>query len=156
VRDIVGAATIEQPSIPYAAVATDLYREAEPRLAAEWLNRMLRSTSALFDAAAARSLLDRPTARAVLNRFGASIPEIQEPGTQHTAVEQPVDCPEEAPEVPKLGSSSNVGIRHSPKRSSPTVPTRRALIGWRRRLWLRSKARLFCAASNDPPLRSTM
>jgi NTE family protein len=178
VRDILGAATIEQLSIPYTAVATDLLagksvwlqrgpvdeairasiaipgviaphvvdgrlladggildplpmapiaavnadltiavslsgsetdgnRETEPRPTTEWLNRMLRSTSALFDAAAARSLLDRPTARAVLNRFGASIPEspeIPESDTDPTIVEQRVDYPEEAPEVPKLGS----------------------------------------------------
>ena len=146
VRDILGAATIEQLSIPYTAVATDLLAgksvwlqrgpvdeairasiaipgviaphvvdgrlladggildplpmapiaavnadltiavslcgsdaggnpEPEPRPTTEWLNRMLRSTSAMFDTAAARSLLDRPTARAVLNRFGAAIPE---------------------------------------------------------------------------------
>src|SRR5271163_3165838 len=134
VRDILGAATIEQLSIPYTAVATDplagksvwLQRgpvdeairasiaipgviaphvvdgrlladggildplpmapiaavnadltvavslsgsetvgdaEPEPRPTTEWLNRMLSSTSAL---------LDSPTARAVLDRFGAS------------------------------------------------------------------------------------
>jgi NTE family protein len=179
VRDIVGAATIEQLSIPYTAVATDLLagrsvwlqrgpvdeairasiaipgviaphvvdgrlladggildplpmapiaavnadltiavslsgsetdgeREAGPRPTTEWLNRMLRSTSALFDAAAARSLLDRPTARAVLNRFGASVHEIPdtdaEADTTSDSVEQPVDYPEETPEVPRLGS----------------------------------------------------
>src|SRR5271155_334696 len=146
VRDILGASTIEQLSIPYTAVATDLLAgksvwlqrgpvdeairasiaipgviaphvvdgrlladggildplpmapiaavnadltiavslsgsetvgdaEPEPRPTTEWLNRMLSSTSALFDTAAARSLLDRPTARAVLNRFGVGDPE---------------------------------------------------------------------------------
>ena len=134
VRDILGAATIEELPIPYTAVATDLLAgksvwlqrgpvdeairasiaipgviaphvidgrlladggildplpmapiaavnadltiavslsgsetladaEPEPRPTTEWLNRMLTSTSAL---------LDSPTARAVLDRFGAS------------------------------------------------------------------------------------
>jgi NTE family protein len=159
VRDILGAATIEQLSIPYTAVATDLLagksvwlqrgpvdeairasiaipgviaphvidgrlladggildplpmapiaavnadltiavslsgsetggsREPEPRPSTEWLNRMLSSTSAL---------LDSPTARAVLNRFGASIPEVGE-----TAAEMAENVDDE-PDVPKLG-----------------------------------------------------
>ena len=159
VRDILGAATIEQLSIPYTAVATDLLagksvwlqrgpvdeairasiaipgviaphvidgrlladggildplpmapiaavnadltiavslsgsetggsREPEPRPSTEWLNRMLSSTSAL---------LDWPTARAVLNRFGASIPEVGE-----TAAEMAENVDDE-PYVPKLG-----------------------------------------------------
>jgi NTE family protein len=175
VRDILGAATIEQLSIPYTAVATDLLagksvwlqrgpvdeairasiaipgviaphvvdgrlladggildplpmapiaavnadvtiavslsgsetdsnRQTEPRPTTEWLNRMLRSTSALFDAAAARSLLDRPTARAVLNRFGPSTTEIPQPDTEPGTAERPVAYPEETAEVPKLGS----------------------------------------------------
>jgi NTE family protein len=173
VRDILGTATIEQLSVPYTAVATDLLsgrsvwlqrgpvdeairasiaipgviaphvldgrmladggildplpmapiaavnadltiavslsgsesegeRQPVARPTTEWLNRMLRSTSALFDAAAARSLLDRPTARAVLNRFGASIPEDPEPDAE--SIDEPVDYPEETPEVPRLGS----------------------------------------------------
>jgi NTE family protein len=63
------------PMAPIAAVNADLTiavslsgseaagGDPEPRPTAEWLNRMLSSTSAL---------LDSPTARAVLNRFGAS------------------------------------------------------------------------------------
>jgi NTE family protein len=166
VRDILGAATIEQLPLPYTAVATDLLAgksvwlqrgpvdeairasiaipgviaphvvdgrlladggildplpmapiaavnadltiavslsgsetgadpEPEPRPTTEWLNRMVSSTSALFDTAAARSLLDRPTARAVLNRFGVgdSEPDIEA---------DPYGEPEE-PGVPKLG-----------------------------------------------------
>ncbi len=71
------------PMAPIAAVNADLTiavslsgsetiadAEPEPRPTTEWLNRMVSSTSALFDTAAARSLLDRPTARALLNRFG--------------------------------------------------------------------------------------
>jgi NTE family protein len=167
VRDILGAATIEQLSIPYTAVATDLLAgksvwlqrgpvdeairasiaipgviaphvvdgrlladggildplpmapiaavnadltiavslsgsetvgdaEPEPRPTTEWLNRMLTSTSALFDTAAARSLLDSPTARAVLNRFGVGDPESD---IEAETYEEP-----EEPYVPKLGS----------------------------------------------------
>ena len=166
VRDILGASTIEQLSIPYTAVATDLLAgksvwlqrgpvdeairasiaipgviaphvvdgrlladggildplpmapiaavnadltiavslsgsetvgdaEPEPRPTTEWLNRMLTSTSALFDTAAARSLLDSPTARAVLNRFGVGDPESD---IKAEAYEEP-----EEPDVPKLG-----------------------------------------------------
>jgi NTE family protein len=64
------------PMAPIAAVNADLTiavslsgsetladAEPEPRPTTEWLNRMLTSTSAL---------LDSPTARAVLDRFGAS------------------------------------------------------------------------------------
>jgi len=159
VRDILGAATIEQLSIPYTAVATDLLagksvwlqrgpvdeairasiaipgviaphvidgrlladggildplpmapisavnadltmavslsgsetggsREPEPRPSTEWLNRMLSSTSAL---------LDWPTARAMLNRFGGSIPEVGE------AAAEMADNADDEPDVPKLG-----------------------------------------------------
>jgi NTE family protein len=157
VRDILGAVTIEQLSIPYTAVATDLLAgksvwlqrgpvdeairasiaipgviaphvvdgrlladggildplpmapiaavnadltiavslsgsdaggdpEPEPRPTTEWLNRMLSSTSALFDTAAARSLLDR---------FGVGDPE-----SDVEAVDTGAD---EEPHVPKLG-----------------------------------------------------
>jgi NTE family protein len=175
VRDILGAATIEQLSIPYTAVATDLLagksvwlqrgpvdeairasiaipgviaphvvdgrlladggildplpmapiaavnadltiavslsgsevggeQEPEPRPSTEWLNRMLRSTSAMFDITAARALLDRPTARAVLNRFGASIPEVPEDANEPAIDDEPLaEESEEPPEVPKLG-----------------------------------------------------
>jgi NTE family protein len=174
VRDILGDATIEQLSIPYTAVATDLLagksvwlqrgpvdeairasiaipgviaphvsdgrlladggildplpmapisavnadltiavslsgsetegsRESEPRATTEWLNRMVRSTSALFDSNAARSLLDRPTARAVLSRFGASMPEPDDE-SELPDVDEPLEYAGEPPEVPKLGS----------------------------------------------------
>ena len=72
------------PMAPLAAVNADLTiavgvsgseviakREPEPGATVELLNRMVRSTSALLDTSAVRSLLDRPTARAVLSRFGA-------------------------------------------------------------------------------------
>ena len=74
---------------------------AEPGITAEWLNRMVRSTTALFDINAARALLDRPTARAVLARFGAVIPDSDDvPDIE----EPPADELEAAPEIPKLGS----------------------------------------------------
>jgi NTE family protein len=162
VREILGAATIEQLPIPYTAVATDLLAgksvwlqrgpvdeairasiaipgviaphvvdgrlladggildplpmapisavnadltiavslsgseaigdsQPEPRPTTEWLNRMLSSTSAL---------LDSPTARAVLNRFGASIPEGGEDSEDPAGSEI---LPDSESEVPKLG-----------------------------------------------------
>jgi len=163
VRDILGAATIEELAIPYTAVATDLLTgksvwlqrgpvdeairasiaipgviaphvvdgrlladggildplpmapisavnadltiavslsgseaggdaEPEPRPSTEWLNRMMRSTSALFDSASARSLL---------NRFGAPT---QEDDDESDADEPPVDDGDDEPDVPRLGS----------------------------------------------------
>jgi NTE family protein len=102
------------PMAPLAAVNADLTvavslsgsevvdnRDPEPGVTVEWLNRMVRSTSALLDTNAARSLLDRPTARAVLSRFGADTwadgPEVEEPETDEADID-------DAPEVPKLGS----------------------------------------------------
>jgi NTE family protein len=110
------------PMAPIAAVNADLTiavslngsevgdnRDAEPGVTAEWLNRMVRSTSALFDTTAARSLLDRPTARAVLSRLGGPAAEpdtwSDDPDVEQPAADQ--DDPDDtadAPEVPKLGS----------------------------------------------------
>jgi NTE family protein len=109
------------PMAPIAAVNADLtiavslsgsevidHRDAEPGATAEWLNRMVRSTSALFDTAAARSLLDRPTARAVLGRFGGTPtdpagwptrPDVEQPETGDAA-----EPPDGEPDVPKLSS----------------------------------------------------
>ncbi len=94
------------PMAPLSAVHADLtiavslnggeaigYRDAQPGATAEWLNRMVRSTSALLDTTAARSLLDRPTARAVLSRFGAS-----------ADLELESDSDSDSDSVPKLGS----------------------------------------------------
>ena len=71
----------------------------ESRPTTEWLNRMMRSTSALLDnvdSAAVRSVLDRPTARALLTRLGTpSVIEDEDYG------EEPA---EEPAGVPKLGS----------------------------------------------------
>lgn len=63
------------------------------------LNRMLRSTSALLDTSGVRSLLDRPTARAVLDRFSSGEPERYGPDEDED--EEPVSG---VPGVPKLGS----------------------------------------------------
>lgn len=103
------------PMAPIAAVNADLTiavsisgsetfgdRDTESRPTADWLNRVMRSTSALFDANAARALLDRPTARAVLSRFGASISEPVDEGEASGA--EAVENSEEVPDTPKLGS----------------------------------------------------
>ncbi|MGA7053581.1 MAG: patatin-like phospholipase family protein, partial [Mycobacterium sp.] len=75
-------------------------REAEPGVTVEWLNRMLRSTSALPD---------RPTARAVLSRFGAEDGEEPEDDSDETtdaeaaeAAQVSLEFPSEVPR--KLGS----------------------------------------------------
>lgn len=99
------------PMAPLAAVNADLTiavgvsgsevigkREPEPGATADLLNRMVRSTSALLDTSAVRSLLDRPTARAVLSRFGADTWSDEEVAARHD------DAVGEALEVPKLGS----------------------------------------------------
>jgi NTE family protein len=109
------------PMAPLAAVNADLTiavslsgseavndREPEPGATVEWLTRMVRSTSALLDTAAARSLLDRPTARAVLSRLGgpagesdwSDSPDDEQPAAAYDSGElsgAPSD-------VPKLGS----------------------------------------------------
>ena len=106
------------PMAPIAAVNADLTiavslngsepgatRDAEPGITTEWLNRMVRSTTALFDINAAKALLDRPTARAVLGRFGATVPESDGSDVEQSAGD--LDGPhgvDEPPEIPKLGS----------------------------------------------------
>lgn len=110
------------PMAPLSAVNADLTiavglsgseaitnREAEPGATAEWLTRMVRSTSALLDTAAARSLLDRPTARAVLGRLGGPAGESEDwpdnlDEQQPVAGESTAELPDTLYEVPKLGS----------------------------------------------------
>jgi NTE family protein len=108
------------PMAPIAAVNADLTiavslngsepgttRDAEPGITTEWLNRMVRSTTALFDINAAKALLDRPTARAVLGRFGAAVPEsdgLSEVEEVEEVEAAPGDDLDAVPEVPKLGS----------------------------------------------------
>ncbi|MFN6550049.1 patatin-like phospholipase family protein [Mycolicibacterium septicum] len=113
------------PMAPIAAVNADLTiavslsggdpgtaptpEDPERRPTTEWLNRMMRSTSAVLDTASVRAMLDRPTARAVLSRFGASIPPEDSSEPVDEDPDGPVDDPDgpEVPEpadVPKLGS----------------------------------------------------
>ncbi|ORW01989.1 patatin-like phospholipase family protein [Mycobacterium kyorinense] len=93
------------PMAPIAAVNADLTiavslsgneseaeREAESRPATEWLNRMVRNTTALFDG--------------MLNRFGATMPE-DETQSETGDVEQPIE-PVAEPEAPKLGGRFEV------------------------------------------------
>ncbi|OBF02099.1 esterase [Mycobacterium sp. 852002-10029_SCH5224772] len=106
------------PMAPLSAVNADLTiavglsgseaitnRAAEPGATVEWLTRMVRSTSALLDTAAARSLLDRPTARAVLSRLGGPGGESDDwsdsPDEQLPAADADAG---ELSDVPKLGS----------------------------------------------------
>jgi NTE family protein len=104
------------PMAPIAAVNADLTiavslsgsepddaagHDVDSHPATEWLNRVVRSTSAWFDANSARSLLDRPTARAVLSRFGASVPETED---DNPDAREPVDTAGQPPETPRLGS----------------------------------------------------
>ncbi|GLD01109.1 putative NTE family protein [Mycobacterium kiyosense] len=106
------------PMAPIAATNADLTiavslngsepgatRDAEPGMTAEWLNRMVRSTTALFDISSAKALLDRPTARAVLSRFGATTPELEESESdpENVAGQHHNDDDVEVPEIPKLG-----------------------------------------------------
>jgi NTE family protein len=107
------------PMAPIAAVNADLTiavslngsepgatRDAEPGATVEWLNRMVRSTTALFDTSTAKALLDRPTARAVLSRFGATIPDLEDEFENGSAPEQRPTVREDdtdLPELPKLG-----------------------------------------------------
>lgn len=72
----------------------------------EWLNRVLRSTSALFDTDAVRSLLGSSTARAVLDRFGTDDDTTDDTAENHTVSDTapaPAASPT-APDVRKLGS----------------------------------------------------
>ncbi|CAN5853405.1 patatin-like phospholipase family protein [soil metagenome] len=92
------------PMAPIAAVNAELTiaislsgddprTPADPatRAGAEWMNRVWRSTSALLDTKAARSVLDTPSARSVLSRFTTS------------SDDELIDAGKESP-APKLGS----------------------------------------------------
>ncbi|WP_122502840.1 patatin family protein [Mycobacterium pseudokansasii] len=120
------------PIAPIAAVNADLTiavslngseaglpRGSEPGVTAEWLNRVVRSTSAIFDATAARALLDRPTARAVLSRFGAGSQESDSFSDDAELEQRAADrdnaeyadnadnadnADDQAPELPRMGS----------------------------------------------------
>jgi NTE family protein len=100
------------PMAPLSAVNADLTiavslsgseaitsREAEPGAGVEWLNRMMRSTTAL---------LDRPTARAVLGRFGVPAADAEnwpdDPDAEPPDDDDAAALADIAAEVPKLGS----------------------------------------------------
>lgn len=71
----------------------------------EWLNRLLRSTSALLDTKSARAVLDTPGVRSMLSRFGTT--EDPEDGTAEDAPDDAAaDGPEDLDEVvvPRLSS----------------------------------------------------
>jgi NTE family protein len=67
----------------------DRSADTEPGAAAELINRLARSTSALLDSNAARSILDTPTAKSLLNFF---------------ATDDPLGDESRDPTIPKLGS----------------------------------------------------
>lgn len=118
------------PMAPIAATNADLTiavsingsgagDDPEEDAGTDWLNRVMRSTTAFLDTNAVRSLLDRPTARAVLDRFGISLAESDDETPADEAADEPDDAPADAPseekkvkadegeadaEPPKLGS----------------------------------------------------
>ncbi|TFV60955.1 esterase [Mycobacterium sp. PS03-16] len=78
--------------------------EANPT--ADWLNRLLRSTSALLDSKSARAVLDTPAVQSMLNRFGTVDAPDSGAGDAEdgeSSADQLVDAAREIP-VPKLGS----------------------------------------------------
>ena len=93
------------PMAPIAAVNADLtiavslngndprFAEPQPRPTAELLSRMWRSTAALLDTNTARTLLETPAARSVLNRFTSGD---DDPGL--------IDAVQVVGVAPKLGS----------------------------------------------------
>jgi NTE family protein len=74
---------------------------------ADWLNRLLRSTSALLDSKSARTVLDTPAVRSMINRFGTTPDDDPAEDTNapenHSSAEQLVDSAKEVA-IPKLGS----------------------------------------------------
>lgn len=79
---------------PGPDTVTDQSAEPETRATTEWLNRLLRSTSALLDTAPAKS---------VRNRFGSAEEAAPETATE-TAVEAAAEQAEQEASIPKLGS----------------------------------------------------
>ncbi|KUI30325.1 esterase [Mycobacterium sp. IS-1496] len=81
---------------------------SEGNSTADWLDRLLRSTTALLDTKSARSVLDTPAVRSMFNRFGTTpVDEDGETTDEHTetdgSADQLVDSAKEVA-VPKLGS----------------------------------------------------
>lgn len=101
------------PMAPLAAVNADLTiavrlsssaagggRDPDPGAASEWLNRMLRGTSSLFDTAG--SLFDRSTPRAMLSRFSAMLPDSVDFFDMPEA-KPPAEASTDGPAAPRLG-----------------------------------------------------
>jgi NTE family protein len=71
---------------------------------ADWLNRLLRSTSGLLDSKSARTVLDTPAVRSMINRFGTTPDDdVAEESERDSSAEELVDSAKEVP-IPKLGS----------------------------------------------------
>lgn len=81
----------------------DADADADGHPNAEWLNRLLRSTSALLDSKSARAVLDTPAVQSMLNRLGTAGDEDEVAGEAGSSADQLVDSAKEAV-VPKLGS----------------------------------------------------
>lgn len=82
----------------------DAGADPDTRASGEWLGRLLRSTSALLDTNAARTILDTPAARSMLSRFGTgSDAEEAADDIEPSSADQLVDSSREAA-IPKLGS----------------------------------------------------
>lgn len=83
----------------------DAGEDPDTRASGEWLGRLLRSTSALLDTNAARSILDTPTARSMLSRFGtgSDAEDATTDDAEPSSDDQLVDSSREAA-IPKLGS----------------------------------------------------
>lgn len=88
--------------------------DTEVHPTADWLNRLLRSTSALLDSKSARAVLEPPAVQSMLNRFGtapdtdtaidaAVVHDAAPPADGDGSAEQLVDATREVA-VPKLGS----------------------------------------------------
>lgn len=84
--------------------------DADVNPSADWLNRLLRSTSALLDSKSARAVLDTPAVQSMMNRFGTvgeddvrAAAEAVEPADGDSSAEQLVNAAQVA-SVPKLGS----------------------------------------------------
>lgn len=81
----------------------------EATATAEWMNRLLRSTSAMLDTKSARTVLDTPAVRSMINRFGTTpdgdgeATEGDEQIASDSSAEQLVDSAKEV-SVPRLGS----------------------------------------------------
>jgi NTE family protein len=112
------------PMAPVAAVNADLTiavslggseaggsepADGEATSTADWLNRLLRSTSSMLDTKSARTVLDTPAVRSMLNRFGTTADGDGEEGEagqeieSDSSAEQLVDSAKEV-SVPRLGS----------------------------------------------------